>query len=83
MTAAACLFAFAQLQIAAEIQLLRHLMQALLAHQRRPDPGQIALRQIRVPCEKVFRRHKAQHAVPQKFQPLIAAQPLHAMLIGI
>ena len=83
MAAAAGLLALAQLQIAAQIQLLGHLVKALLAHQRCPDPGQIPLRQVRVPGEEILRRHKAQHAVAQKLQPFVAAKPLGAMLIRV
>ena len=83
MAAAAGLLALAQLQIAAQIQLLGNLVKALLAHQRRPDSGQIPLRQVRVPGEEILRRHKAQHAVAQKLQPFVAAKPLGAMLIRV
>ena len=83
MAAAAGLLTLAQLQIAAQIQLLGHLVKALLAHQRCPDPGQIPLRQVRVPGEEILRRHKAQHAVAQKLQPFVAAKPLGAMLIRV
>ena len=58
-------------------------MQALLTHQRRPDAGQIPLRQIRVPGKEVLRRNESQHAVPQKLQPFVAAQPLRPVLVGI
>ena len=58
-------------------------MKALLAYQRRPDPGQIPLRQVRVPGEEILRRHKAEHAVTQEFQALVAEKVCAAVLVGI
>ena len=69
--------------VAAQIQLLRHLVQALLAHQRRPDAGQVPLRQVGMLDEQKFRRHEAQHGVSQKLQPLVAVQPGGAVLVGV
>ena len=68
------LLAPAQLQIPAQVQLAGHLIEALLAHQRRPDPGQVPLRQVRVLGEQKFRRDESQHGISQKLQPLVAAQ---------
>ena len=73
MAAAAGLLALAQPQLTAQAQALGHLIQALLAHQRRPHPGQVSLRQVRVLVIQIVRRYQTQHGVPQKLQPLVAA----------
>ena len=83
LPAAAGLLAPAQLQILAQAQLLRHLVQALLTHQRRPDPGQVPLRQVRVVAEQELRRDEAQYGVPQELQPLVAVQPGGPVLVGV
>ena len=80
---AAGLLAPAQFQEPAQVQLFRHLVQTLLAHQRRPDTGQIPLRQIRVLSKQELRRHKAQNGIPQELQPLVAVQMLCAVFVGI
>ena len=81
--AAAGLLALAKLQIIAQMQALGHLVQALLAHQRCSDAGQIALRQVGILGKQIVRRHQAQHGVAQKLQPFIAADTAEAMLVGI
>ena len=77
------LLALAQLQVLAQAQEFRHLIQALLTDQGRPDPGQIPLRQLAVGLEEELRRHKAQHAVSQELQPLVAADLGAPVLVGI
>ena len=81
--AAAALLSLAQQQIVSQVQSLGHLVQAFLAHQRGTDTGQLSLRQIRVLAVKEIRRHKAQHSVPQKLQPLVAADAHSAVLVGV
>lgn len=79
---AAELLAVAELNILAQPQPLRHLVQALLAHERRADARQVALGQIRVAVEQIVRRHHAEHGVAQKLQPLVAAEAA-AVLVGV
>ena len=83
LPAAAGLLAPAQLQIRAQAQLPGHLVEALLAHQGRPDAGQVPLRRVRVLAEEELRRHKAQHGVPQELQPLVAPDAGGPVLVGI
>ena len=80
-TAAAGLLSLAQQQVGTQIQGLRHLHQALLAHQGGPHPGQLSLGQIGMAPVQVVGHHHAQDGVSQKFQPLIALQ-LAPALIG-
>ena len=83
LSAAAGFFTAAQLQILSQLQLSRDLIQTLLTHQCCTDAGQITLRQIRMLRKQEFCRHKPQHGIPQKLQPLVAVQVVGAMLIGI
>ena len=83
LTAAAGLLALAQPQLTAQAQALGHLIQALLAHQRRPHPGQVSLRQVRVLVIQIVRRDQTQHGVPQKLQPLVAADAAAPVLVGV
>ena len=81
--AAAALLALAQHQKVAQMQALGHLMQALLAHQRGADAGQLALRQVGVLAVQIVRRHEAQHRVAQKLQPLVAGDAHAPVLVGV
>ena len=80
---AAALLAVAELEIAAQLQLLRDLVQTFLAHERRADARQLALRRVGVPRKEKLRRDEAEHAVAQKLQPLVAHALRAAVLIGI
>ena len=83
MAASALFLSPAQLQAAAQIQRLRHLVEALLADEGGTAAGQVALRQIGVLCVQVFSGDEAQHGVAQKPQPLVAADAGGAVLVGI
>ena len=80
---AALLLASAQQQMAAQLQRLRHLIEAVLTDKRGADAGQIALRQVGVLPVQVLGGDKAQHRVPQKLQPLVAGDMLSPVLVGI
>ena len=80
---AAGLLTVAQLEVAAQLQLLRDLMQALLANERRADARQLALGRVGMPRKKILRRDEAEHAVAQKLQPLVAHALRAAVLVGI
>ena len=58
-------------------------MQALLAHQRGADTGQVALGQVGVLFVQVLRGDEAQHRIAQEFQPLVAADMLAPVLVGV
>ena len=83
MTAAAAGLAPAQPEVAAQVQLTGHPCQAALAHQLRPQPGQVSLGQGGEAVEQVVRHHHAQHGVTQKLQTLVGAGGTHVVLIGI
>ena len=83
LPAAAGVLAPAQLQAAPQPQLTGHQHQAALAHQGRPGAGQVPLGQVGLGAEQKVRRHHAQHRVAQKFQPLVALQPLAPVLVGV
>ena len=80
--AAAVLFAPAQTQVIAEIDLLSELEQCALADEAGADAGQIALGAVGIGVEQVVRRDDLQHAVAQKFQPLVVLDR-GAALVGI
>ena len=73
----------AQLQIFAQVPGPGHLHQALLAHQGRPGPGQVPLRQVGVGPVEIVRRDHPQHRVPQKLQTLVALAALAAVFVGV
>ena len=83
MAAAAALLPLAQHQEITQMQALRHLMQTVLAYQRGADAGQLALRQVGMLAIEIIRRNKTQHRIAQEFQPLVAADALRAVLIGV
>ena len=83
VAAAAALLPLAQFQVAAQVQGLGHLHQAALAHQGRPDAGQVPLGQVRPGAVEVVCHHETQNRVPQKLQPLVAGHPLLPVLVGI
>ena len=58
-------------------------MQAVLAHKQGADARQLALRRVRVLGKQILRRDKAEHAVAQKFQALVAEKVRPAVLVGI
>ena len=58
-------------------------MQTFLAHQRGADTGQLTFRQVRMLAVQKVRRHEAQHRIPQKLQPLVAADAHGAVLVGV
>ena len=80
--AAAALLAPAQTQILAQIDLLCKLEQRTLADQAGTDAGQVALRPVGVGVEQIICRDDLQHAVAQKFQPLVVLQR-RAALVGV
>ena len=65
------LFAPAQTQVIAEIDLLSELEQCALADEAGADAGQIALGAVGVGVEQIVRRDDLQHAVAQKLKPLV------------
>ena len=58
-------------------------MQAVLAHEQRADARQLPLRRGRMLGKQILRRHKAEHAVTQEFQALVAEKVCAAVLVGI
>ena len=76
------LFAPAQTQVIAEIDLLSELEQCALADEAGADAGQIALGAVGIGVEQIVRRDDLQHAVAQKFQPLVVLDR-GAALVGI
>ena len=62
---------------------LRDLVQAVLAHEQRADARQLPLRRGRMLGKQILRRHKAEHAVTQEFQALVAEKVCAAVLVGI
>ena len=80
--APAVLFAPAQTQVIAEIDLLSELEQCALADEAGADAGQIALRAVSIGVEQIVRRDDLQHAVAQKLKPLVVFDG-RAGLVGV
>src|SRR6267143_704158 len=63
--------AFAQLQVIADAERLRQLMQGLLAHQLRAQPRQVSLGKLVEALEQLGRDHAVQNPVAQELQSLV------------
>ena len=61
----------------------RRCCQGLLANHIRPHPGQLPLRTVGEIPVQVLRHQHSQHAVSQKFQPLVAEQAVVPALVGV
>ena len=76
------LFALAQQQKFAQMDLLCKDVERLFADHGGTELRQLALRQIGIFPEQKFRNHDGQHAVSQKFQALVALAGL-TLFVGI
>ena len=76
------LFALAQQQKFAQVDLLGENVQRLFTDHRCPELGQLALRQFRILVKQELGNHDGQHAVSQEFQALVALACL-ALFVGI
>ena len=81
-SAAGMLFALAQQQKFAQVDLLGENVQRLFTDHRCPELGQLALRQFRILVKQELGNHDGQHAVSQEFQALVALACL-ALFVGI
>src|SRR5882672_7732024 len=76
---AALQLAFAQLQMIAHAERLRHLMQGLLAHEVRTQPRQVPLRKVAEALEQLRRNDTVEDAVAQELQPLVVKRAVAAV----
>ena len=83
MTAAPVTLAVAQAQHLAQLQPGCYLVKALFADQLCPQLGELPLGLIRMGAVEILRHQHSQHAVPQKFQPLVAEQTVVPALVCV
>src|SRR6266853_963929 len=76
---AALQLAFAQLQVIAHAEGLRHLIQGLLAHQLRAQPRQLSLGKLGEALEQLGRDDAVENAVAQELQALVVKRAVAAV----
>src|SRR5690606_10275141 len=71
--------AFAEQQIVAELEAVRHAMQRVLAHEIGAQARQVAFTQAREAGEKLGGDHAVQHAVAEELQPFVVRNAVAPM----
>src|SRR5882762_886897 len=76
---AALQLAFAQLQVIAHAERLRHLIQSLLAYELRPQPRQVSLGKLAEAFEQLGCNDAVENAVAQELQALVVKRAVTAV----
>src|SRR6266705_6916012 len=79
---AALQLAFAQLQVIAQPERLRHLMQGLLAHELRSQPRQVSLGKLAEAFEQLGCNDAVENAVAHELQALVVKRAVTAVREG-
>src|SRR5262249_35696674 len=76
---AALQLALAEAQLLSQREVLRQLVQGLLAHQARAQPRQVPFGQIAEALEQFSRDHAVENAVAEELQPLVVGRAVAAV----